>query len=211
MAVPRNLDHAAIVAHYKETQGMGATAFHFGCSRATVLHALRKFGVPRTGKPGGVRKPKKPKPPKPPKPTLEEKFWPLVQKSDDPDGCWLWQGGVDNSKKGGYGYISFDGRRLKAHQAAWELTHGPIPEGQQVLHNCDVRYPPGDRTNRRCVRPDHLFLGTHADNIRDKVQKGRQESRAAGWRTLSPARIEHLARHFNISPAELLALIDSPT
>jgi hypothetical protein len=51
-----------------------------------------------------------------------------------------------------------------AHRMSWEMHFGPIPEGMLVLHHCDVR---------RCVRPDHLFLGTARDNTRDMIAKGR--------------------------------------
>lgn len=55
-------------------------------------------------------------------------------------------------------------KRVKAHRKAWELLHGPIPDGLLVLHTCD---------NPPCIRPDHLFLGTHRDNQQDKWAKGR--------------------------------------
>src|SRR5678815_3205705 len=77
---------------------------------------------------------------------------------DDMDACLEWQG-TKHSKRG-YG---LDGRKL-AHRAAWERVHGPIPEGMHVLHKCD---------NPPCVNVRHLFLGTHADNMRDREQKGR--------------------------------------
>lgn len=80
-------------------------------------------------------------------------------------GCWMWTGGVESK---GYGRIHINGKRVKGHQAAWILFRGPIPEGMCICHKCDT---PG------CVNPDHLFLGTMADNMRDKVKKGRQSSR----------------------------------
>jgi hypothetical protein len=84
------------------------------------------------------------------------------------DGCWEWTGGTSSK---GYGRIKYGGRMEQAHRVAWETHVGPIPPGMWVLHKCD---------NRRCVRPDHLFLGTHADNMRDRNQKGRT---ARGGRT----------------------------
>jgi hypothetical protein len=84
------------------------------------------------------------------------RFWSLVNKSET--GCWLWTAARSKS-----GYGSFAGRR--AHRVAHEFALGPIPPGLHVLHTCDVP---------ACVRPDHLWLGTHADNMADKVAKGRQ-------------------------------------
>jgi hypothetical protein len=85
-------------------------------------------------------------------------FWSKVSKSD---GCWEWMGGKD---KDGYGKITYMWRGLRAHRLSWELTYGVIPQGLDVLHRCD---------NPPCVRPDHLFLGTHGDNNRDMKEKGR--------------------------------------
>lgn len=94
-----------------------------------------------------------------------ERFWSLVQKSD---GCWLWQG---RKERLGYGRFHIigrtDGRRDgRAHHIAWMLANdSPVPDGMILLHACDTP---------SCVRPDHLRLGTHADNVADKVAKGRQ-------------------------------------
>ncbi len=83
-------------------------------------------------------------------------FWDKVDQSGD---CWIWTGYVGHD---GYGQ---HGRSGKAHRLAWELTVGPIPDGLNVLHRCDTPV---------CVRPEHLFLGTSADNSIDMVRKGRQ-------------------------------------
>lgn len=92
---------------------------------------------------------------------LAERFWPKV--SVHADGCWNWTASVDG---GGYGQLSAGQGRTphKAHRVSWELHFGPVPDSLWVLHRCD---------NPPCVRPDHLFLGTQADNNRDAWAKGR--------------------------------------
>jgi len=104
-----------------------------------------------------------PKQPGPKNQPIEPRFWRFVDKL--PNGCWMWCGAT---MKNGYGTFSVNGRAHLAHRVSWELRHGPIPEGMQVLHNC----PDGDSPD--CVNPDHLFLGTNTDNMADKVAKGRQ-------------------------------------
>ena len=94
-------------------------------------------------------------------PSLADRFWMKVEKSD---GCWLWKGVFDGV---GYGQLGFNYKHVEAHRLSWEIHHGQIPEGAWVLHKCDVR---------ACVRPDHLFLGTHQDNVDDAVSKGRHLS-----------------------------------
>lgn len=92
--------------------------------------------------------------------TLAERLAFRTQKTR---GCWVWQGA--RSKKGkGHGVIGADGGLKLTHRVAWELAYGPIPKGLFVCHHCD---------NPPCVRPDHLFLGTNQDNIRDASRKGR--------------------------------------
>lgn len=74
--------------------------------------------------------------------------------------CWLFGTPGD-----GYGKLLVDGRTVSAHRYAYELANGPIPDGMVVRHTCDTP---------RCVRPDHLTIGTHADNSRDMTERARQ-------------------------------------
>ena len=107
---------------------------------------------------------------------FERRFWRRVQKTD---ACWIWQGLLT---PGGYGRLKRNGRMVFAHRAAWEMLIGVVPESLFVLHNC----PGGD--NPRCVRPDHLWLGTLADNNRDRKSKGRSATGDRNGMRLHPDR-----------------------
>lgn len=92
----------------------------------------------------------------------------FIRKSDQE--CWPWIGPIKN-KRLGYGYFFFgwnkdkkSAYRLQAHRAVFHLKYGPIPSGLFVCHKCD---------NPNCVNPNHLFLGTNKDNMRDMREKGR--------------------------------------
>ena len=97
-----------------------------------------------------------------------ERFWIKVNKDGTvPEHmphlgqCWIWTAG---KLKDGYGHYRFNGKPCRAHRVSYELANGEIPVGFFVLHKCD---------NPVCVNPDHLVLGTVADNAKDMTRKGR--------------------------------------
>jgi hypothetical protein len=100
-------------------------------------------------------------------PKMLERFWSRVRKSG---GRWEWTACINQD---GYGMVRVFGRASKgAHRVSWEMANGPIPHGGHILHRCD---------NRRCVRPDHLFLGDNAANTADRQAKGRQARGETIW------------------------------
>ena len=133
---------------------------------------------------------------------FEDKFW-----KGEPFECWLWRGSITK----GYGKFRLDGKIVLAHRIAYLLEYGKYDENLDVCHTCDTP---------ACVNPNHLFLGTHQDNMRDMLAKGHhpyigkvnptsyvrqltddeeleiaQLYKSGGW---SQRRI---ARHYNISQA----------
>ncbi len=110
---------------------------------------------------------------------IEERFRKFVRVSD---GCHEWTSVIRHD---GYGSFWVSGRgKQMAHRVAYEIAHGPIPEGRLVLHRCD---------NRKCVNPVHLYLGSQKDNGRDMDERGRR----VGRRKLKTACVSEIVRLIN--------------
>jgi hypothetical protein len=113
---------------------------------------------------------------------LAERFWEKVRKTE---GCWIW---TARKTKKGYGHFRVNNtKRMFAHRLAYTLTHGEVSENLQVCHHCD---------NPPCCNPDHLFLGTNADNVADRERKGRSARTGAIQYRLTADQVADIrARH----------------
>jgi DNA-binding Xre family transcriptional regulator len=145
--------------------------------------------------------------------TPRERF--LAKVCPEPNGgCWLWRGQLNQS---GYGVLWLDGKSRIAHRVAWVFFRGEIPPGVLVCHTCDVP---------ACVNPEHLFLGTHTDNARDREEKGRnmlgekihsarlsaeQVSRIKAMLAEGRMYMSELARAFGVTPSTISSIAKGVT
>lgn len=116
-------------------------------------------------------------------PTQLNRFMNKLDKASSPIGCWLWTG--KTRTQWGYGRVGIGGKYPVVHRVAYEAFVGPIPDGMSVLHRCDVP---------ACCNPDHLFLGTHQDNMDDMVNKKR--SIGGNHRTLNESDVIAIRNRF---------------
>ena len=124
------------------------------------------------------------------------RFWAKVTKTRT---CWLW---TSTKLPSGYGQMSIGPRGSSphyAHRIAWALSHGPIPDGQHVLHSCDVP---------SCVNSAHLFLGTHRLNMEDAARKERLRVPRPSARKLTEAKREDVRRRYAAGGVTLQQLAD---
>lgn len=106
-------------------------------------------------------------------------------------GCWLWTAAIYSS---GYGRVCFRGKSWLAHRASYTISCGEIPKGLFVCHKCDIKC---------CVNPDHLFVGTHADNMHDRNRKGRFGDRSGeshGLAKLNNKKVLEIRKRFEGKP-----------
>lgn len=125
---------------------------------------------------------------------IEQRFSSKVMPEPN-SGCYLW---TAHTSKGGYGRFGIGGKVEDAHRVAYSLYVAPIPEGQCVLHRCDVP---------SCVRPDHLFIGSQPQNLEDMTRKGRRScgrGESSGSAKLTKAKVLAIRRdprtHREIAP-----------
>lgn len=136
----------------------------------------------------------------------EKRFWAKVDKSGD---CWLFK-----NQKARYGYLGVSGKNYRVNRLSYALYCGTIPEDIEVCHTCD---------NDKCVRPSHLFLGTHLDNMQDMVTKDRsadKSGRLNGRAKLDPIAVlqilrlsetlskAEIGRRFDVSDVTIFGICD---
>ena len=114
----------------------------------------------------------------------QPEFWSLVNKKSETE-CWTWLGKVN---QWGYGRYQFNGVYAMAHRVSYELTYTKVIKGLIAIHTCD---------NPACCNPNHIILGTHADNQADKFKKGRQaKGEVVGTSLLTEAQVKEARKKY---------------
>jgi hypothetical protein len=142
----------------------------------------------------------------------QETFWRFIKKVNITSDCWLWLGSLNQD---GYGNFRCNNFTFKAHRFSYSIFSGPIPNGLVVCHSCD---------NPSCVNPYHLFLGTQADNNRDRANKKRNADQHGSKSVrsvltepqvqqirLSRLKPEILAELYNVSPSAIYHVLAGRT
>lgn len=154
---------------------------------------------------------------KPPYPPLQ-RFMKFI--AIDDNGCWVWQGCLDKKGYGKFMIVKKDGP-TSAHRASWFLHKGKIKNGMSVCHHCD---------NPPCVNPEHLFIGTRSENMRDASKKGRLHGPGLQGRQIHTAKLNEetvlkirseyapthgiyreLGRRYGVTNVNIKAIIDRKT
>lgn len=124
--------------------------------------------------------------------TPTERFFRYVKKGEE---CWEWIGGKDPN---GYGRMNVEGRPTLVHRISYRIHRGSIPDGMVICHKCD---------NPSCVNPDHLFVGSQADNIADMHNKGRTRKRGLKGESHANSKLtEDAVRSIRVSAESATAL-----